>query len=131
MLAGAQSPKSVKLGEVGQELPQAGRFCPKAVQRWMVQPHRPGVYKSLMVRIWRRKRHRRISDGKGLERETVEMPLPQCRRMCGRVKLPDMKCHSALQARSSIQAHRVHLKVNVQIGLSERGKAGTQSDCAL
>ena len=26
---------------------------------------------------------------------------------------------------------RIHLKVNAQIGLSERGKPGTQSDCAL
>ena len=42
--------------------------------------------------------------------------------MCGGVKIFVMKHHTSLQAASSIQAYSKHIKVNAQIGLSERGK---------
>jgi len=47
------------------------------------------------------------------------------RRVWGKVKLAFMKFPMMLQASSSTQAHRRHLKAYVQIGLSERGKVET------
>lgn len=43
-------------------------------------------------------------------------------RWRGRVKILCMKYHSELQAHSNQQVYSKHLKVYVQIGLSERGK---------
>lgn len=49
-------------------------------------------------------------------------------RMWGRVKYVSIKFPILLRVVSSIQAQRVNLKAYVTIELSERGKAGTQSD---
>ena len=45
------------------------------------------------------------------------------RSQCGLVKIFPLNDHAVLQAQASRQAHSGDLRVYVQIGLSERGKA--------
>ncbi len=50
------------------------------------------------------------------------MQLACKRRECGKVRMIRMKCHNALQADLSSQAHSKNLRLYAKIGLSEQGK---------
>jgi hypothetical protein len=119
------STKGVKLGEVGWE----DTLTSKVEEQWTrggQVSDRPEVYKLTMVRMFIE--NWRTFECKDLKVEYIEMYMPQKCSKYGWVEIWITKIHILLQAISSLQVYRKHLRSNVQIELSEQGKVRTWSD---